>query len=42
MDGLALERHRPTEGGAGLGRQLLFETSLKCEIAGAENELAHS
>jgi hypothetical protein len=42
MDRLALERHRPTESRAGLGRKLFFETGLKREVAGAENELAHS
>lgn len=42
MDGLALERHRPTEGRAGLGRQLFFEAGLEGEVAGVDNELAHS
>jgi hypothetical protein len=42
MDSLALERHRPTESRAGLGRELFFETGLKGEVAGVENELAHS
>jgi hypothetical protein len=41
MDGLALEWHRLAEGGAGLGCQLFFETSLKGEVAGVDNELAH-
>src|SRR3984893_7634590 len=42
MDGLALERHRAAECRAGLGRQLVFETSLEREVTGVDNELAHS
>ena len=42
MDGLAFERHRFTKGRAGLGRQLFLETGLEGEVAGADNELAHS
>jgi hypothetical protein len=42
MDGLALERHGFTKGRAGPGRQLLFETGLESEVAGADNGLAHS
>jgi hypothetical protein len=41
VNGLALERHCPAEGGTRFGRQLLFETGLKGEVAGADNELAH-
>jgi hypothetical protein len=42
MDRLALERHRIAKGGAGLGRQLFLETGLEREVAGVDNELAHS
>src|SRR3979411_800084 len=42
MDSLALERHRLTKSGAGLGRQLFFETGMERKVAGADNELAHS
>jgi hypothetical protein len=42
MDRLALERHRLAECRAGPGRELFLETGVKCEVAGADNELAHS
>src|SRR6516162_11657774 len=42
MDRLALERHRAAESRAGLGRQFLFEASLKREISGMDDQLAHS
>jgi hypothetical protein len=42
MDRLALERHRLAKGSAGPGRELLFEAGLEREVAGADNELAHS
>src|SRR5260370_23684483 len=42
MDGLALERHGFTKGRAGLGRQLLLEAGLEREVAGVDDELAHS
>jgi hypothetical protein len=41
MHHLALERHRAAKRGAGLRRQLLFETGLKREVAGADNKVAH-
>src|SRR6516165_9949996 len=40
MDRLALERHRPAESGAGLGRQFLFEAGLKREVSGMDDQLA--
>src|SRR6202035_879362 len=42
MDGLALERHGLAKGRAGFWRQLFLETGLEGEVAGADNELAHS
>jgi hypothetical protein len=42
VNGLALERHGRSEGGAGLRRQLFLETSLEREVAGVTNQLAHS
>jgi hypothetical protein len=42
MDGLALERHRPAEGGNGFGRKLFFEAGRKTELAGVDNQLAHA
>src|SRR6185437_7545359 len=42
MNRLALERHRLAERGACFGRQLFFEAGLECEVAGADNELAHA
>src|SRR5258708_8391143 len=42
MNGLALERHCLTERRGGLGRQLFLETGGECEVAGADNELAHA
>jgi hypothetical protein len=42
MDSLALERHRLSKGCAGLWRQLFFETGLEREVAGMDEELAHS
>jgi hypothetical protein len=42
MNGMALERHHTAESRAGLGRQLFFETGLEREVAGVDNELAHS
>src|ERR1700704_2989521 len=40
MDRLALERHGLAKRRDSLGRQLLFETSLEGELAGADNQLA--
>jgi hypothetical protein len=33
MDGLAVERHRLAERGAGFRRQFVFETGLEGEVA---------
>src|SRR5882762_1189712 len=41
MDHLTFERHRAAKRGTGLGRQLIFETCVERELAGADNELAH-
>jgi len=39
---LALERHHLAKCRAGLWRQLLLKTGLEREVAGVDNELAHS
>jgi hypothetical protein len=41
MDRLALERHRLAKRRDRLGRELLLETGVEGEVAGADNQLAH-
>jgi hypothetical protein len=42
VDHLAFERHRAAERCTGLGRQRFFETRVKGEVAGMDNEVTHS
>src|SRR5205807_9077098 len=42
VDHLTLERHRLAKRSAGLRRKLVLKAGLECEVAGADDQLAHS